>query len=74
MKSCWRVKGIILLCIASSEGVTFCCEADAQKRPGKISRSWFCQVFKVLAVVFDCAESKQLRHLIQSLLFENILS
>ena len=41
MKSCWRAGDIILLCIASSKTVTFCCEADAKKDLAKLAEADF---------------------------------
>lgn len=41
MKSCWRAGGIILLCIASSKTVAFCCKADAKKDLAKLAEADF---------------------------------
>lgn len=41
MKSCWRAGGIILLCIASSKTVAFCCKADAKKDLAKLAEAGF---------------------------------
>lgn len=41
MKSCWRAGDIILLCIASSKTVAFCCEADAKKDLVKLAEAGF---------------------------------
>ncbi len=41
MKSCWRAGDTILLCIASSETVAFCCKADAKKDLAKLAEAGF---------------------------------
>lgn len=41
MKSCWRAGDTILLCIASSKTVAFCCEADAKKDLVKLAEAGF---------------------------------